>query len=221
MRVLTIDLGGTYVKVMASGAAEPRRVESGKAMGPTGMVAAVRQLVGDWQYDAITFGYPGVVRDNRPVLDPNNLAPGWVAFDYERALDRPVRIINDAAMQALGSYEGGRMLFLGLGTGLGSALVIDKVVHGMELSQLPYKEGRRFGDFLARRGLERLGMAGWQQAVAEAVPLLQHALCAEYVVLGGGNVRHLDRLPPHTRIGANANAFRGGFRLWLDPEVRV
>lgn len=221
MRVLTIDLGGTFLKVLASGAAEARRAPSGRQMRPTDMVALVRRLVGDWQYDAVAFGYPGVVRENRPVKDPNNLGPGWVDFDYERALDRPVRVINDAAMQALGSYEGGRMLFLGLGTGLGSALVIDKVVHGMELSHLPYKDGRRFGDFLARRGLERLGMEGWQNAVAEAVPVLRHAVCAEYVILGGGNVRHLDQLPPHSRIGANANAFRGGFRLWLDPEVRV
>jgi polyphosphate glucokinase len=190
-------------------------------MTPSAMAEAARTLAGDWRYDVVSIGYPGEVRDGRPSREPNNLASGWVGFDYSKAFGRPVRVINDAAMQAIGSYESGRMLFLGLGTGLGSALVVHGTVQGLQLSQLPYKEGGTFGDFLAQRGLARLGLAAWRQEVEDVVCLLRSALVTDYVVLGGGNVRHLERLPPASRAGHNANAFEGGFRLWRDPDLRA
>lgn len=216
MRILTIDLGGSFVKLLVSGAKEPRRAPTGPDLTPQGLVDLVWELTPDWPFDAVSFGYPGVVRQNRPVVEPNNLGQGWVGFDYRAGFGRPVRVINDAAMQALGAYAGGCMLFLGLGTGLGSALVLDRHVQPMELSSLPYKDGFSYGDCLAQRGIDRLGPAAWQREVLAVVPLLKHALCADYVVLGGGNTRHLEILPPHTHVGANANAFIGGFRLWED-----
>ena len=220
MRILTIDLGGSFVKLLVSGATEWRRAPSGPDFNPERLAGIVAELTADWPYDLVSFGYPGVVRQNRPVVEPNNLGRGWVGFDYEAAFGRPVRVINDAAMQALGSYAGGCMLFLGLGTGLGSALVMETHVQPMELSSLPYKDGFSYGDCLAQRGFDRLGRAAWQREVLVVVPLFKHALCADYVVLGGGNTRHLEILPPHTHVVANANAFVGGFRLWED-EIEI
>jgi polyphosphate glucokinase len=178
------------------------------------MVAAVRAATADWKYDAVSIGYPGAVVHGRPIIEPNHLGSGWVGFDFRKALGRPVRIVNDAAMQALGSYQGGRMLFLGLGTGLGSALIVDNVLEPMELAHLPYKKGRTYEDYLGLAGLERLGKRKWRHQVNEVVQQLKNAVQADYVVLGGGNARLLKKLPPGTRLGENSNAFQGGYRLW-------
>ncbi len=221
MNILVVDIGGTAIKLCASSGPEIRTASSGPTMTPAAMTKAALRLTEDWEYDVVSIGYPGEVRDGRPSLEPHNLAPGWVDFDYREAFGRPVKVVNDAAMQAIGSFESGRMLFLGLGTGLGSALVIHGAVHALQLSQLPYKEGGSFGDFLAQRGLIRLGLTAWRQEVERVVTLLRRTLVTDYVVLGGGNVRHLERLPPYARAGHNANAFEGGFRLWRDPDLRV
>ncbi len=178
------------------------------------MAAAVRRAVAGWQYDAVSIGYPGPVLHGRPVTEPHNLGPGWVGFDFRKAFGRPVRVINDAAMQALGSYEGGRMLFLGLGTGLGSALIVDGVLEPMELAHLPYKKGRTYEDYVGRAGLLRLGKKKWRSAVADVVKKLKAALQADYVVLGGGNAKLLKTAPAGAKLGDNSNAFRGGCRLW-------
>lgn len=190
-------------------------------MTPQGMAERALALASGWRFDVVSIGYPGAVRDGRPAREPHNLAAGWIDFDYRAALGRPVKIVNDAAMQAIGSYESGRMLFIGLGTGLGSALIVYGMVQGLELSQLPYKQGGTFGDFLAQRGLNRLGLPAWREEVENVVALLRDALVVDHVILGGGNVRLLERLPSNTRPGRNANAFDGGFRLWRDPEVRI
>lgn len=221
MNVLAIDVGGSAVKFRLSTDETVIRIRSGSGMTPQGMVDAVLQHVPTNRCDAVALGFPGEVRDGRPSREPHNLAPGWVGFDFRAAFGRPVRVVNDAAMQAIGSYQGGRMLFLGLGTGLGSAMIVYGAVQALELTCLPYGDGGTFGDALGRRGLDRLGLEAWRAAVAAAVPLLRNALVADYVVLGGGNVAHLERLPPHTRPGHNANAFEGGFRLWHDPEIRI
>jgi polyphosphate glucokinase len=186
------------------------------------MVAGVKAATTEagWTYEVISMGYPGPVLHDRPVVEPHNLAPGWVVFDYRKAFGCPIKIINDAAMQALGSYRKGRMLFLGLGTGLGSALVVDSVVEPMELAHLPFKKGRTYEDFVGMRGLERLGKKKWRKCVLEVVEQLRAATQAEYVVLGGGNSRLMKKLPPHVRIGDNANAFRGGFRLWAEKKAK-
>jgi len=178
------------------------------------MVKAVRNLAADWAYDAVSIGYPGPVVHGRPISEPHNLGHGWVGFDFRKAFGCPVKVINDAAMQALGSYHGGRMLFLGLGTGLGSALIIDGVLEPMELAHLPYKKGRTYEDYVGLAGLKRLGKKRWRHHVNAAVKQLKTALQAEYVVLGGGNAKLLKKLPPDTCLGDNSNAFRGGFRLW-------
>ena len=213
MKILVIDIGGTNVKMLASGQREPRKFPSGPGMTPRLMAAGVKQVGQGWTYDAVSIGYPGPVRDGRPASEPHNLGKGWVAFNYRAAFGRPVKIINDAAMQALGSYEGGRMLFLGLGTGLGSTLIADGVVLPMELGHLPYRKGT-FEDYLGIRGLEQRGKKKWRTAVEDAVARLVAALQPDSVVLGGGNVKKLKALPPLCRAGVNANAFRGGFRLW-------
>jgi len=222
MNILVIDLGGTNIKVRCSAhkSEETRRIASGASLTPDGLVDRVGDIADHWIPDVIALGYPGEVRDGRPSLEPNHLGRGWVGFDFAAAFRRPVRIINDAAMQALGSYQGGRMLFLGLGTGLGSAMVVEHVVLQMELSQLPYKDGASFGDVLRQSGLDRLGLDLWREEVGRVTRLLRKALVADYVVLGGGNTRHIAAAPPHARIGDNANAFEGGFRLWRDPRVR-
>jgi polyphosphate glucokinase len=211
--VLVIDVGGTNVKVLVTGEKEPRKIPSGPTLTPRAMVNKVLAATRDWKYQAVSIGYPGPVRNSRPLSDPPNLGKGWVKFDYAKAFARPVRILNDAAMQALGSYDGGRMLFLGLGTGLGSAMVIDGVVVPMELAHLPYK-GRTFEEYVGVRALERLGKKKWRRAVDDVVARLRAALVADYVVIGGGNVKRLRKLPESARQGSNANAFVGGFLMW-------
>jgi len=213
-KILVIDVGGTNIKLLASGQKEPRKFPSGPDMNAATMVGEVKKAARDWDYNAVSIGYPGPVVHGRPLRDPHNLAPGWVHFDFEKAFGCPVRIINDASMQALGSYKKGRMLFLGLGTGLGSAMIVDGIIEPMELAHLPYKHGRTFEDYLGIRGLDRLGKKKWQQHVAKVVEQLREALQAEEVVLGGGNVKKLKKLPTGTRAGGNENAFLGGFRIW-------
>jgi predicted NBD/HSP70 family sugar kinase len=214
MKVLVIDIGGTHVKLLATGHKQRVEFPSGPKMTPVKMVAATRAATADWKYDAVSFGYPGPVVQGCPISEPRHLGSGWVGFDFKKALRRPVKIVNDAAMQALGSYQGGRMLFLGLGTGLGSALIVDNVLEPMELGHLPYKKGRTYEDYLGQSGLDRQGRKKWRHQVNEVVHQLKSALQADYVVLGGGNARLLKKLPPGARLGANSNAFRGGYRLW-------
>jgi polyphosphate glucokinase len=213
-KFLVVDVGGTNVKLLATGQREARKFPSGPAMTAEAMVRVAKKTAKDWDYDVVSIGYPGPVVHGRPLREPHNLAPGWVKFDFQRAFGRPVKIVNDAAMQALGSYKGGRMLFLGLGTGLGSAMIVDGLLEPMELAHLPYKNGRTYEDYVGIRGLKRLGTKKWQQHVDKVVRQLSHALMVEEVVLGGGNVKKLDHLPPGTRLGNNANAFAGGFRIW-------
>ena len=213
MNVLVIDIGGTNVKLLATGQSEARRFASGPELTAEQMVAGVLQATAGWDYDAVSMGYPGPVLCGRPVSDPVNLGSGWVGFDFAVAFGRPVKVVNDAALQALGSYEGGRMLFLGLGTGLGSAMIADGVIEPMELAHLPFRKAT-FEDYVGIRGLKRLGKKKWRLTVADVVARLTAALEPEYVVLGGGNVKNLKELPPKCRAGDNANAFVGGFRLW-------
>ena len=213
-RILVIDVGGTHVKVLVTGMKEPIHIPSGPTLSPGAMVGQVKIAVKGFPYDVVSIGYPGPAVHGRPLREPHNLGPGWVGFDFRGALGRPVKIINDAAMQALGSYKKGRLLFLGLGTGLGSAMIADGVVEPMELAHLPYKRGKTYEDYLGIRGLKRLGRKKWARAVAKVVSLLRAALQPEEVVLGGGNVKKLKHLPPGTRPGNNENAFRGGFELW-------
>jgi polyphosphate glucokinase len=219
MRVLVVDVGGTHVKILASGQHTPRKFPSGPTLTAKQMVSRVKKLAGDWKYDAVSIGYPGSVVQHRPVLEPHNLGPGWVGFNFDKAFGRPVKIINDAAMQALGDYKGGKMLFLGLGTGLGSALIADDVLMPMELGHLPYRAGT-FEDYVGLRGLKKWGQKKWRRLVADVVTRLIAALQAEEVVLGGGNVTRLKELPPKSRVCDNANAFAGGFRLWNKPNSR-
>lgn len=213
-RVLVIDVGGTNVKILATGKREPRKVPSGTTMTARRMVTAVRKLAADWPYDVVSLGYPGAVQDGGPVADPKNLGGGWMRFDFKKAFGCPVKIINDAAMQALGSYQGGRMLFLGLGTGLGSAMITDGVLIPMELAHLRYRKGRTYEDYVGVRGLKRHGKKKWRRYVVDVVTALKHALQADYVVLGGGNAKKLGKLPKWVRLGNNRHAFTGGFRLW-------
>ena len=215
-RVLVVDVGGSHVKILATGRREPRKFVSGPTMTPRQMVAGVEKLARGWKYDVVSIGYPGPVLHGRPVAEPHNLGRGWVRFDYRAAFGRPVRIINDAAMQALGGYKGGKMLFLGLGTGLGSALIADGVVEPMELGHLPYKKGT-YEDYVGQRGLDKRGKKKWRRHVADVVAGFVAALEPDDVVLGGGNVRKLKELPDGCRAGDNANAFVGGFRLWAKP----
>ncbi len=213
MKVLVVDVGGNHVKLLVTGQSEPRKVVSGPGLTPELMMAGIKEAVSDWDHDVVTIGYPGPVLDGRPLRDPVNLGAGWVQFDFEAAFDRQVRIINDAAMQAIGSYSSGRMLFLGLGTGLGTTLIIEGIVHPMEMGHLPYKKST-FEDYVGQRGLDRNGKKQWRLDVADVVARLIAALQPSDVVLGGGNVKKLKDLPPNTRPGHNANAFEGGFRLW-------
>jgi polyphosphate glucokinase len=214
MSVLVVDIGGTHVKLLATGYRTPVKIPSGRKMTPRKMVAAVRKAAAKWKYSRVSIGYPGPVLHGKPVSDPHNLGTGWVGFDFRKAFGRPVKLVNDAAMQAIGSYEGGRMLFLGLGTGLGSALIVDGVLEPMELAHLPYKNGRTYEDYIGLHGLERLGKKRWRRYVGDVVNRLKTALEADYVVIGGGNAKLLKDLPSGTRLGSNANAFRGGSRLW-------
>jgi polyphosphate glucokinase len=221
MKVLVIDIGGTHVKIMATGHGKERKAVSGPKMSAQDMVDTVLDLAGNWRFKAVSMGYPGPVVHGKPLLEPKHLAPGWVGFDFERAFSRKVRIVNDALMQAVGSYEGGRMLFLGLGTGLGSAMVVENVAQPMELAHMPYKDGGTFEEYVGEAALEKSGQEAWQKEVAAVVARLQAALEPEYVVLGGGNVRLLEELPPGCRRGDNKNAFTGGFRLWGKRAVKV
>jgi polyphosphate glucokinase len=211
---LVIDVGGTHVKLLASGKRTPLKIDSGPSMTPREMVKAVHDVAAAWKFDRISIGYPGPVRDGKPFVEPWNLGCGWVRFNFERAFGKPVRIVNDAAMQALGSYAGRKMLFLGLGTGLGSAMIREGVLVPMELAHLPYRHGKSYEEYLGNAGLQRLGKNDWRKHVERVVALFITAFEVDYVVLGGGNVRLLRTFPPHTRVGSNANAFKGGFRLW-------
>jgi polyphosphate glucokinase len=219
-RVLAIDIGGTHVKILAAGQTEKRAAASGPTLTPRRMVTAVKRLATGWPFDAVAIGYPGPVLHNRPLFEPHNLGRGWVGFDYARAFGKPVRILNDAAMQALGSYKGGRMLFIGLGTGLGTAVVSHGRVEPLELAHLPYKKGRTYEDYVGLRGLERLGKKQWRKEVAEVIRQLRAAMQAEYVVVGGGNAKKLNRLPEGVELGDNDNAFVGGFRMWEGDSSR-
>jgi polyphosphate glucokinase len=220
MHVLVVDVGGRSVKVLASGEQGVREFVSGPGLTPEQMVEGARKAADGWTYDHIALGFPGPVRDNRPVQEPVNLGTGWVGFDYEAAFGLPVRMINDAAMQALGSYHGGRMLFIGLGTGMGSAMVVEGIVQPLELAHLPYRKGT-FEDYVGRRGRERMGKKRWLRRVREVLDLLNAALLPDYVVLGGGKADDIDPLPAYARRGDNDNAFKGGFLLWDTPAAAI
>jgi polyphosphate glucokinase len=214
MHVLTIDIGGTNVKFLVSGESTPRKFPSGPTLTPGQMVDLVLKLAANRPYDLVSIGYPGPVVHGQPLLEPRNLGRGWVGFDFAARFGKPTKVINDAALQALGSYDGGRMLFLGLGTGLGTTFIIDKMIAPMELAHLPYRKGKTFEDYVGERGLVRLGKRKWQRAVHDVTQRLKAALVADYVVIGGGNAKKLEELPPGARLGDNANAFIGGARLW-------
>jgi polyphosphate glucokinase len=213
MKVLVVDVGGTHVKILATGEKEVREFPSSCRLTPKQMVAGVKKMARDWKYNVVSVGYPGPVVGNRVLVEPYNLGSGWVGFNFGAAFKRPVKVINDAAMQALGSYKHGKMLFLGLGTGLGSAMVVGGILEPMELGHLPYRT-RTFEDYLGVKGRARLGQKKWEEAVNDVIARLIAALEPEDVVLGGGNVKNLTKLPPGCRAGDNANAFIGGFRVW-------
>jgi predicted NBD/HSP70 family sugar kinase len=217
MIVLVIDIGGSHVKALARNHEEPVKLPSGPDLTPAKMVRSIRKAVATWKYSVISIGYPGAVLHGKPVMEPRNLAPGWVGFDFKKAFGCPVTVMNDAAMQALGSYQGGRMLFLGLGTGLGSALIIDGVIESMELAHLPYRKGRTYEEYVGNAGLKRLGKKKWRRHVADVIDKLKTAFETEDVVVGGGNAKLLQTLPEGVRLGSNANAFIGGYRLWIPP----
>jgi polyphosphate glucokinase len=219
MKVLVIDVGGTKVKILATGQTTPRKFASGRYFTPIQMVKVVKEHALDWDYAAVSIGFPGLVGDDGPRSEPGNLGLGWVGFNYAAAFERPIKVINDAAMQALGSYDGGRMLFLGLGTGLGSALISDKVIVPLELGRLRYRRGPTLGELLGRRGLRRLGKTAWRLVVDEVASMLTIAFAADYTVIGGGNAKRVKTLPPGVRLGHNLTAFRGGLRLWNAKEI--
>jgi polyphosphate glucokinase len=249
MRILVLDVGGTHVKALvlngpgapgadassadvgsngdggAAAASEPARIDSGPTLTPDQMVAGIKQVGADWQYDVISIGYPGPVVDGRPAVEPHNLAKGWVGYDFGRAFGREVRVINDAAMQALGGYQGGRMLFLGLGTGLGSALVIQGHLQPLELAHMPYKRGRTYEEYVGEAAREKAGNHKWRRTVVDVVNVLHTGMQSDSVLLGGGNARRLekalDHMPPGTRLGSNADAMRGGVRLWAEARDRA
>ena len=218
-KVLVVDVGGSHVKAQASGRRTMVKVDSGPDLTPRQMVERLLVVTEGWRYDVVSIGYPGPVVRGRIAREPYNLGRGWTRFDFERAFGRPVRLINDAAMQAIGSYQGKRMLFLGLGTGLGTTLIRDRVVIPLEIAHLPYEDDQTYEDVVGDAGLRRIGVRRWRKHVANIVELMMNAVVADYTVLGGGNVRLLPTLPPRTRRGANANALRGGLRLWQDDFV--
>jgi polyphosphate glucokinase len=213
-KILVVDVGGTHVKMLATGQKEARKIPSGPTMTAGKMVRVVKACVKDWKFDRVSLGYPGPIINGHALREPHNLGGGWMKCDFCKAFGCPVKILNDAAMQALGSYQGGRMLFLGLGTGLGSAMIVNGTLEPMELAHLIYKKGKTYEDYLGLRGLERLGKKKWRVQVAKVVKKLKAALEADYVVLGGGNIKKLKKVPPGARLGSNENAFRGGFRMW-------
>lgn len=218
-KVLVIDVGGTNVKLLATGQKEPRKYPSGPTMTPRKMVSLVKKSVADWKFDVISLGYPGPIINGHPLREPHNLGHGWVGFNFHKAFGCPVKILNDAAMQAVGSYKGGRMLFLGLGTGLGSAMIVNGVLQPMELAHLGYKNGKSYEDYLGLRGLKKMGKKKWRRYVAKVTKSLKVALDADYVVLGGGNSKLLKKLPLGAKLGSNENAFLGGFRMWQKNQV--
>ncbi len=217
VKILVVDVGGSHVKCIASGQTNPVKFKSGPKLTPDRMVREVLKITQDWRFDAVSIGYPGVVRCGKAVREPHNLGSGWVGFDFQAAFGRPVKTVNDAAMQALGGYEGGKMLFLGLGTGLGSAFIVDGVIVAMELGHLHYAAGRNYEDYLGKQGSKRLGKKKWRRKVMDVVKGFRKALLPDYIVLGGGNAAKLKRLPPQAKRGDNADAFLGGFRLW-EPQ---
>jgi polyphosphate glucokinase len=219
MRVLVVDIGGTHVKAHATGQKAPREFASGPTLTAVQMVDGVKTVAAEWAYDAVSIGYPGPVLHGRPIAEPRHLGGGWVGFDYHRAFGCPVKVLNDAAMQALGSYRGGKMLFLGLGTGLGSTMIVDGIVEPMELGHLPYRDGT-FEQYVGVQGLHARGLQQWRRDIEDVVARLIAALEPEDVVLGGGNVHQLATLPPGCRAGDNANAFVGGERLWKRSPVK-
>ncbi len=219
MKVLVVDVGGTNVKMLASGQDVPRRFPSGKKMTPLQMIQGVLDATKDWEYEAITIGYPGPVLCGQPMTEPVNLGPGWMGFDFEAAFHCPVKVINDAAMQALGGYRGGKMLYVGLGTGLGATVIMNGAIEPLELGRFRYKKST-LENYVGKKGLDRLGRKKWQQNVEKVVALMIAALKPDDVVLGGGNAKKLEGLPPGTRLGDNTNAFIGGLRLWEDGVVR-
>jgi polyphosphate glucokinase len=217
-KVLVIDVGGSSVKILATGQKEHRSFRSGPTLTPSRMVSEVKELAADWAYDLVSIGVPGPVLGGRPIGEPRNLGRGWVGFDFARAFGRPVKVVNDAAMQALGSYRGGKMLFLGLGTGLGTAMIVEGIVAPMEVGHLPYKKAT-YENYVGRAGLERHGKKKWRLHVADVVQRLIEALRPDDTVIGGGNVTKLKALPRNCRAGENANAFRGGFELWAKDSL--
>jgi predicted NBD/HSP70 family sugar kinase len=218
VKILVVDVGGTHIKVLATGHKRPLKIPSGPEMTPRVMVRRVLAATRGWTFDAVSIGYPGAVVHGKPVNDPHNLGKGWVGFNFKKAFGRPVKVVNDAAMQALGSYKRGRMLFLGLGTGLGSALICDGVLEPMELAHLPYKKGRTYEEYVGKKGLKRMGKKKWRRHVEDVIERFRVALNVDDVVLGGGNTKLLKTLPKGVRRGTNTNAFIGGFRLWTPPS---
>jgi polyphosphate glucokinase len=217
-QVLVIDVGGTHIKILATGHKSPRKIRSGPKMTASEMVRKVRRDAGEWRYTVVSIGYPGTVVHGKPASEPHNLGVGWLGFNFQKAFRCPVRVLNDAAMQALGSYKGGRMLFLGLGTGLGSALIVNGAIEPMELAHLPYRKGRTYEDYVGEAGLKRSGKKKWRRHVADVITRLRTALEADDVVIGGGNAKKLKTLPKGVRRGSNANAFLGGYRLWTQHD---
>lgn len=218
MKVLIIDIGGTHIKVASSDKRVPIKIVSGPAMTAVQMAQQVLAATEDWRYDGVSIGYPGPVVHDRPLAEPHNLAPGWIDFPYQKTFGKPIRFINDAAMQALGGYRGGRMLFLGVGTGLGSAMVFEGVVIPLELAHLPYKKGLTYEEYVGVTGLESRGKKRWRKSVLDIIARFQAAFVCDYVLLGGGNAKFMTNLPPHVILGANSNAVEGGIRLWQDPD---
>jgi polyphosphate glucokinase len=221
MKILVIDIGGTNIKVASSDNLVPIKIPSGPTLTAAQMVKDVLAATKGWAYDAISIGYPGPVVHDRPLAEPHNLAPGWIDFPYQKAFGKPLRFINDAAMQALGGYKGGRMLFLGIGTGLGSAMIFDGVVIPLELAHLPYRKDRTYEDYVGLRGLERRGVERWRKSVLDVIERLRAALICDSVLLGGGNAKLMEDLPSHVTLGANSNAIDGGIKLWLNKPDPV
>ena len=218
MEVLIIDIGGTHIKVASSDNRVPLKIVSGPAMTATQMAQQVLAATKGWKYDCVSIGYPGPVVHDHPLAEPHNLAPGWIDFPYQKTFGKPIRFINDAAMQALGGYRGGRMLFLGVGTGLGSAMIFDGVVIPLELAHPPYKKGHTYEEYAGLVGLEARGKKRWRKSVLDIIARFQAAFVCDYVLLGGGNAKLMTNLPPHVILGANSNAVEGGVRLWQDPD---
>jgi polyphosphate glucokinase len=214
VKILVVDIGGSHIKVVATGHRAPVKIPSGPDLTPQLMMRRLLAAVKDWRYDAVSIGFPGAVLNGKPISEPRNLASGWVGFNFKKAFGCPVKVVNDAAMQALGCYRRGRMLFLGLGTGLGSALIVDGVLEPMELAHLPYKKGRTYEEWVGKKGLRRLGKKKWRRNVEDVVERFRAALNVDEVVIGGGNAKLLKKLPRGARRVTNANAFAGGFRLW-------